>query len=84
MVQQPEGGSPTVKLVDFGLSAFKEPTVKLTEYLGTPYFMSPEIVQKKPYDKKIDIWGIGVICYFLVTGELPFVEESTSKMLEKI
>jgi len=39
---------------------------------GTPLYTSPEIVCKKPYDSKIDIWSIGVLTYELIYGNIPF------------
>lgn len=41
-------------------------------YCGTPITMAPEILQGRPYDKKCDIWSIGVILFQLVFGRLPF------------
>jgi serine/threonine protein kinase len=41
-------------------------------YCGTPITMAPEILQGKPYDKKCDIWSLGVILFQLVFGKLPF------------
>jgi serine/threonine protein kinase len=34
--------------------------------------MAPELVEKQPYDEKIDIWAIGAITYSLITGKRPF------------
>lgn len=41
-------------------------------YCGTPITMAPEIMQNKPYDKKVDIWSLGVITFQLIYGKLPF------------
>jgi serine/threonine protein kinase len=45
----------------------------LTSYCGTPPFMCPEIVMKKPYNGiKADIWAAGVILFLMMNGKLPF------------
>ena len=49
-------------------------------YCGTPITMAPEIMLSKPYDKKVDVWSLGVIIFQLVYGKLPF---STSDGLPK-
>lgn len=49
-------------------------------YCGTPITMAPEIMEYKPYDKKVDIWSLGVISFQLIYGKLPF---STSQGINK-
>ena len=60
------------KLIDFGFS-IKGDGNFLSTYCGTPCYMSPEILMKKPYDAiSADIWAMGVLLYRMVTGETPF------------
>lgn len=39
---------------------------------GTPIYMAPEIWESKLYNEKVDIWSIGVVMYYLLTGAHPF------------
>eukprot|EP00124_Ichthyophonus_hoferi_P001799 Ihof_evm12s104 gene=Ihof_evmTU12s104 len=61
-----------LKLADFGLACVLPEGKKLTPTCGTPNYMSPERLCKKPYDTASDIWSTGVIMYILLTGTFPF------------
>jgi calcium-dependent protein kinase len=47
-------------------------STKLTEVLGSPLYMAPEIVKKQSYDHKVDVWSAGVVIYAMLSGRLPF------------
>ena len=57
--------SLNIKVIDFGFAC---PFNKATKRLGSPHYMSPEVINKQPYNEKIDVWSIGVIAYMLLTG----------------
>lgn len=40
--------------------------------IGTPNFMSPEVILRQPYGKPVDMWGCGVLLFVLLSGQLPF------------
>ena len=40
--------------------------------VGTPHFMAPEVVNRKPYGKPADVWSAGVLLHILLSGTLPF------------
>lgn len=47
-------------------------STRLTEVLGSPLYMAPEIVKKQSYDHKVDVWSAGVVIYAMLSGRLPF------------
>jgi serine/threonine protein kinase len=71
------------KLSDFGFSKIMDEDITNTK-LGTPATMAPEILQCKPYNKKADLWSIGVITYQLVFKRMPFQASSERELLKTI
>ena len=62
-----------LKLIDFGLSKQSNNGKKMKTVAGTPYYMSPEVLDNSiDYDSKADMWSIGVLLYVLLSGYLPF------------
>ena len=72
-----------IKICDFGLSALKNSTDKLHTILGTPYYMAPEVL-KGDYNEKCDIWSIGAITYYLITGTEPFKGNTSNQIFSRI
>jgi serine/threonine protein kinase len=64
-----------IKIMDFGLSKILGKKEKAVDGFGTLTFVSPEVLIRKPYNKEIDIWSIGVILYMMLSGDLPFDDE---------
>ena len=61
-----------IKLIDFGLSRRHGVNDgNMTNPVGTPYYMSPEILRGS-YDRSCDLWAVGVVCYILLSGYPPF------------
>jgi serine/threonine-protein kinase len=82
-------GTPTTKVLDFGISKFTPPAgsapgldmTKTTEALGSPLYMSPEqMASTRNVDLRTDIWALGVVLYQLVTGVVPFRAESLTQL----
>ncbi|OMJ88256.1 hypothetical protein SteCoe_9841 [Stentor coeruleus] len=62
-----------IKLGDFGISKVLTSTMdKARTMIGTPYYLSPEIVEGRPYSFKSDVWSLGVLLYELCTLKPPF------------
>ena len=74
-----------IKLIDFGMSKLmpKEANNFMNTKLGTPYYVSPEVLDGK-YDKRCDLWSVGVITYVLLAGEPPFNGENAAAVFKKI
>ncbi|XP_042527016.1 serine/threonine-protein kinase MARK2-like [Dipodomys spectabilis] len=70
-----------IKLSDFGLSAFFSDEKQLELYCGTLPFMAPEIIRCQPYHgPEVDIWSLGIILFFMVTGSVPFPSENFAEL----
>ncbi len=60
------------KLGDFGVSAqLIHSFSKKNSKIGTPYWMSPEVIMQSQYDMKCDIWSLGITCIEMAEGEPP-------------
>lgn len=73
-----------IKITDFGFAKISVPDNGLTDVLGSPLYMAPEIILKKPYGTAVDIWAAGVMLHVLVVGEPPFVAETKNQIFEII
>lgn len=72
-----------VKLGDFGVGTKLEQDFRKS-IKGSPYWMSPQVVQKEYYDNKTDIWSLGITCIELLQGVPPNSELSPNEVMEKI
>ncbi|KAJ3576814.1 hypothetical protein NP233_g162 [Leucocoprinus birnbaumii] len=70
-----------IKLGDFGLSKALSQSSFANTYVGTPYYMSPELMQEKAYDTKSDIWSLGCLIFELCALKPPFHEAKTHSEL---
>jgi len=74
-----------IKIGDFGISKILMGTYdKANTFVGTPYYMSPEVLNHEDYDEKCDIWSLGIVLYRMCTFKYPFDGSSLMNIMLKI
>ncbi|XP_067306854.1 serine/threonine-protein kinase Nek3 [Pseudorasbora parva] len=77
--------SGTVKVGDFGSACTLNSAKAYAQtYVGTPYYVSPEIWDNKPYNNKSDVWSLGCVLYELCTLQHPFQARSWKSLILKV
>uniref|UniRef100_A0A8C7XYV7 Protein serine kinase H1 n=1 Tax=Oryzias sinensis TaxID=183150 RepID=A0A8C7XYV7_9TELE len=80
------GADSKIIITDFGLASSRkkgdECLMKTT--CGTPEYIAPEILVRKPYTNAVDMWALGVISYILLSGTMPFEDENRMRLYWQI
>ncbi len=85
LASPPRGGPERAKVTDFGVAKLTAAQVTVTgQLLGTPSFMPPEQFTGAPIDGRSDLFSLGVILYWLATGDKPFTGDTITAVSYKI
>uniref|UniRef100_A0A3B3ZJC2 Protein kinase domain-containing protein n=1 Tax=Periophthalmus magnuspinnatus TaxID=409849 RepID=A0A3B3ZJC2_9GOBI len=75
----------TIKLGDFGSACVLNNSKAFAQtYVGTPYYVAPEIWDNQPYNNKSDVWSLGCVLYELCTLQHPFQASSWKRLILKV
>ena len=69
----------SLKVMDFGLSKIMGPNERVSDGFGTLTYVAPEVLTRKPYNKHVDIWSLGVIVFYTLSGTFPFDDPSNDE-----
>ena len=78
-----KNGCLQVKIIDFGTAKMSEKGQSENKYVGSSYYMAPEVIKRK-YNEKCDLWSCGVIMYILLSGRPPFDGNDDNEILENV
>jgi calcium-dependent protein kinase len=73
----------SIKVSDFKSARTFKTSKKLNKKVGNPYFIAPEVLNRK-YNEKCDLWSCGIIMYILLTSKPPFSGNTDTEVLAKV
>lgn len=81
-----KGVYDNIKIYDFGSACLHPPGSDKKHYdlAGSPYFAAPEMLSRKGYNEKVDVWSCGIIFFYLLIGSFPFDAKDDIEIMHKI
>jgi len=80
-----KGPTGRLKIGDFGIAKVLDSTTALAKtVIGSPYYMSPEICEHKPYSWSSDVWAMGCMLYEMCALRVPFEANDINELVKKI
>jgi calcium/calmodulin-dependent protein kinase I len=73
-----------VRIADFGYARRVHTSESLTDRVGTPSYVAPEVLKNLPHDQRVDVWSLGVVVFVLLVGYPPFLEGNQEALFHKI
>ena len=73
-----------IKITDFGFARYFDNDMVIQTICGSPMYMAPEIMKKKKYDFKSDLWSVGIIFYEMLVGRTPFKAKNIFDLMRQI
>lgn len=77
-------GRRRIRIGDFGISTVLQSTAFASSCVGTPAYMSPELMRNERYDFHVDMWALGCICFELCSLDLPFAAASLLQLAMQV
>lgn len=77
-------GRRGIRIGDFGISTVLQSTAFASSCVGTPAYMSPELMRNERYDFHVDMWALGCICFELCSLDLPFAAASLLQLAMQV
>ncbi len=81
-------GTSRVKLLDFGIARFQDPSqsshTTIGTVLGTPYYMAPEQAMGRPVDARADLWSLGALIFHAFVGRPPYDGDNVNMVIASI
>jgi len=77
-----------IKISDFGLAKvskdYPRRLPRSHSICGSDFYLAPEVIKQEEYGREIDIWSVGVVCYVVLSGSLPFFHNVLHKLYRQI
>jgi calcium/calmodulin-dependent protein kinase I len=77
-----------IKISDFGLAKYSKDYPRRLprshSICGSDFYLAPEVIKQEEYGREIDVWSVGVVCYVILSGSLPFFHNVLHKLYRQI